>query len=71
MELVFGRARLNSGGGEAWHWYQDLLTTPPAGGRHQRSDSPLPTGRDSVPDAPVRLRRRKTEQPGNPASSGR
>ncbi len=63
MELVFGRPRLNSGGGEARHWYQDLLTTPPANGGRRRGDTPLPTGHDSVPDAPVRLRPRASEQP--------
>ncbi len=68
MELVFGRARLNNGGGEAWHWCQDLLTAPPADGGRRRGDSPLPTGPDSVPDAPVRLRRKKHEQPGDRAS---
>lgn len=68
LELVFGRPRLNNGGGEAWHWRQDLLTTPPEGGRRQRTDSPSPAGPDSVPDAPVRLRRRKTEQPSDRAS---
>lgn len=67
-ELVFGRARLNSRGGEAWHWYQDLLTEPPADGGRRRGDAPLPTGPDPVPDAPVRLRRRRDEQPGNQAS---
>lgn len=68
MELVFGRARLNSGGGQAWHWYQDLLTAPPADGGHRRGDRPLPTGPDSVPDAPVRLRRKHDEKPGSQAS---
>jgi hypothetical protein len=68
MELVFGRPRLNSGGGEAWHWYQDLLTAPPAGGGLQRGDGPLPTGPNDEPDAPVRLRQRKDEQPGDRAS---
>ncbi len=68
LELVFGRPRLNNGGGEAWHWYQDLLTTPPAGGRRQHNDSPLPAGPDSVPDAPVRLRRREIEHQGDQAS---
>lgn len=32
VELVFGRARLNSGGSQAWRWRQDLLGTPPPGG---------------------------------------
>jgi hypothetical protein len=63
MELVFGRARLNNGGGGAWHWYQDLLTTLPADGGRRRGGTPLPTGPDSVPDAPVRLRLRASEQP--------
>jgi hypothetical protein len=67
MELVFGRARLNNGGGQAWHWYQDLLTAPPADGGRRHGDSPLPTGPDSVPDAPVRLRRKTREQPGDRA----
>ena len=62
MELVFGRARLNSGGGHAWHWYQDLLTAPPADGGRRRRDAPL-LPPDSAPDAPVRLRPRTTEQP--------
>lgn len=68
MELMFGRPRLNSGGGEAWHWYQDLLTAPPADGGRRRGVTPLLTGPNSVPDAPVRLHRRKVEQPGNQAS---
>jgi hypothetical protein len=67
-ELVLGRARLNHGGGEAWHWYQDLLTAPPSDGGQRRGDSPLPTGPDPVPDAPVRLRRQQGEQPGDRAS---
>jgi hypothetical protein len=27
VELVFGRVRLNSGGGQAWRWRQDLQDT--------------------------------------------
>jgi hypothetical protein len=66
MELVFGRARLNNGGGEAWYWYQDLLTAPPAdSGRHRGDTRLLPP--DSVPDAPVRLRPRTSEQPAGRA----
>lgn len=64
MELVFGRPRLNSGGGQAWHWYQDLLPTPPADDGRWHGDQPQPTGPDSVPDAPVHLRRKQREQPG-------
>ncbi len=69
LELVFGRARLNNGGGEAWHWYQNLLTVPPAAGGRRRGGSPSPTGPDSVPDAPVRLRPKVSEQPGDRAGS--
>jgi hypothetical protein len=67
-ELVLGRARLNVGGGDAWHWYQDLLTAPPADGGRRTGGTSLPTGPDSVPDAPVRLRRAAAEQPVDPAS---
>lgn len=68
MDLVFGRARLNNGGGEAWHWYQDLLTVPSADGGLRRGGNPQPKGPDPVPDAPVRLRRKHVEQPGDRAS---
>jgi hypothetical protein len=57
IELVFGRPRLNSGGGHAWYWRQDLLILPPADGRRRFGGSPVPDGPDKVPDAPVRLRR--------------
>lgn len=67
-ELVLGRARLNTGGGNAWHWHQDLLTVPPADGGHRIDDTPSPTGPDTVPDAPVRLRRPARERPVDPAS---
>lgn len=64
-ELVFGRARLNSGGGHAWHWRQDLIdligTTPPGGGR-RTEDTSLPASPNTVPDAPVRLRRSAGER---------
>lgn len=53
-ELVFGRPRLNHGGGDAWHWYENLLSGPSSWGSEQTI--PRPTGPDSVPDAPVRLR---------------
>ncbi|MET9019220.1 hypothetical protein ABZV93_04480 [Actinopolymorpha sp. NPDC004070] len=61
-ELVLGRARLNSGGGQAWHWRQDLLGTSPADGGRRRDDTPQPTGPESVQDAPVRLRTRPEER---------
>ncbi|TFV64576.1 hypothetical protein E4P41_01535 [Geodermatophilus sp. DF01-2] len=62
MELAFGRPRLNTGGGQAWHWRQDLLTAPPADGGRRTDDAPLPTGPNAVPDAPVRLRREADKQ---------
>ena len=67
-ELVMGRARLNMGGGNPWRWCQDLLTTPPADGRRRVGDIPPATNPDTVPDAPVRLRRPASERPGNQAS---
>lgn len=65
-ELVIGRARLNSGGGKAWHWRHDLLSSPRAGGGNRLVDGPLPSGPDTVDDAPVRLRR-----PANGQTNGR
>jgi hypothetical protein len=67
-ELVIGRAQLNFGGGEAWHWYQDLLETPSAEGGRATGNVPPQPGPKSVPDAPVRLRRPAAEQPGKQAS---
>lgn len=55
-ELVFGRPCLNEGGGDAWHWYENLLNGPALPGGQQ--GAPMPTGPDSVPDAPVRLRKK-------------
>lgn len=68
IELVFGRPRLNSGGGQAWRWRQDLLGTPPADGGRRVDDTPLPTGPKDVPDAPVRLRRSAEERQDNRGS---
>jgi hypothetical protein len=65
MELVFGRPRLNADGGEAWHWYEDLLTAPPTAGGRQSGGSPQPIGPDLVPDAPVRLRPKTAQQPAD------
>jgi hypothetical protein len=42
IELVFGRPRMNTAGGPAWYWFEDLLATP------------LPATWN--PGAPVRLR---------------
>jgi hypothetical protein len=66
-QLVFGRPRLNAGGGQAWHWFEDLLGTPPSGGG-RRIDAPMPTGPNQVPDAPVRLRRPAGEKRDDLAS---
>ncbi|OOC56453.1 MULTISPECIES: hypothetical protein [Nocardiopsis] len=68
MELVFGRPKLNFGGGAAWHWRQDLLSLPPFHGNRRIDDTPLPTGPSTVPDAPVRLRRATEERLGDRAS---
>ena len=54
-ELVLGRPQINHGGGNAWHWYENLLAGPPLVGGRQ--DAPRPAGPDTVPDAPVRLRK--------------
>ncbi len=56
-ELVLGRARLNAGGGRAWHWREDLLASSPAGGERHPGGSPTLTGPEGgAPDVPVRLR---------------
>lgn len=68
VELVFGRARLNAGGGQAWHWRHDMLGASPAGGGRRTDGAPLPTGPNTVPDAPVRVRRPVEERRDNRAS---
>jgi hypothetical protein len=68
VELVLGRARLNPGGSQAWHWRHDLLGTPPADGGRGTADAPMPTGPSTVPDAPVRLRRPAEERRDDRAS---
>lgn len=69
-ELVVGRARLNSGGGTAWHWKQSLLMAPPPEGGRRLGDAPMAPGPDpvSVADAPVRLRRPASTRPADRAS---
>ena len=69
-EAVLGRPRLNAGGGRAWHWHHDLLAAPSAGGSRRVDDAPSSPGRDSVPDAPVRLRPRHQEHTGRDQASG-
>lgn len=71
VELVFGRARRNAGGGQAWHWRHDLLGAPAAGGGRRTDGAPLPTGPNTVPDAPVRLRRPVEERRDNRSSGER
>lgn len=68
VQLVFGRAQLNHGGGEAWHWYEDLMRMPPAGGTRRFDAAPSPTRPEVEPDAPVRLRRPAAEQSDTQAS---
>lgn len=55
VEAVLGRPRFNAGGGSAWHWNYNVLSTPPSDNRGTRLD-PAPVVPPSVPDAPVRLR---------------
>lgn len=71
IELAFGRPQLNHGGGAAWHWHEDLMRTPPAGGKRRFDETPTPTGPDVTPDAPVRLRRPAAEQLDNWAGGGK
>jgi len=69
-ELVMGRARLNLGGGDAWHWRHDLLEVPPSQCGRGSATKPAPTGPETVPDAPVKLRRSGVEQPRRHADGG-
>lgn len=55
VEAVLGRPRFNAGGGSAWHWNYNVLSTPPSDNRGTRFD-PAPVVPPLVPDAPVRLR---------------
>ncbi|WP_228002378.1 hypothetical protein [Nocardia australiensis] len=68
LELGFGRPRLNSGGGDTWLWLENLLNLPPASGGRRGDAGPGPTAPDAEPDAPVRLRRRASTEPGVDAS---
>lgn len=70
-ELILGRPRLNTGGGQAWYWRQNLMKTPPADGGRRIDDAPMPTGPNTVPDAPVRLRRPAEELRDDHASDRR
>lgn len=62
-ELAIGRPRLNDGGGSAWHWRHDLMTGPSTGGARASVPEPGPTGPDSAPDVPVKLRRPAQQSP--------
>jgi len=55
-ELVFGRPRLNLGGGPAWYWRESLLSVPLAVTGRRTDAVPVPVDPSWVPDAPVRLR---------------
>ena len=54
---MFGRARLNLGGGPAWHWRENLLTIALPAEDRTGPAAPVPVDTSWVPDAPVRLRR--------------
>lgn len=56
-ELVFGRPRLNTGGGSAWWWREDLLRDLSAGRVARANLQRPPSAPDAEPDAPVSLRR--------------
>lgn len=58
-ELVFGRPRLNLGGGPAWYWREDLLAFPLPAAERQAEAAPVTVDPSWVPDAPVRLRRQQ------------
>ncbi len=70
-EAVLGRPRLNTGGGSAWYWRHDLLSSQPSSGGRRVDDAPTPAGPQSVPDAPVRLRRKPQEEGATSATGGR
>lgn len=61
-ELVLGRARLNAGGGPAWHWREDLMAEGRPGGSRGRRRGIGPAGPDRAPDAPVRLRKDRPDR---------
>ncbi|WP_280335901.1 hypothetical protein [Nocardia wallacei] len=71
LELVFGRPRLNAGGGRAWYWREDLVNIPPGSGSFRVDERPHPLGPDGTPDAPVRLRRDAGTQSPNYSSGER
>jgi hypothetical protein len=68
-ELILGRPRLNSGGGQAWYWRQDLLGSQHGDGVRRMDDARVQVGPNAVADAPVRLRRPEERSAGN--TSGR
>ena len=64
-ELYFGRTKLNSGGGYAWHWKVNLTSPPPGseGGRTAMPQRPGSPGPNVVPDAPVKIRPGSAQRP--------
>jgi hypothetical protein len=71
VELVLGRPQMNEGGGPAWRWRQNILAVPPPSGGRRPAGSPTPSGPDTAPDAPVRLRDRTDQRRGGRASDRR
>lgn len=61
-ELVLGLPRMNSGGGQAWHWRQNLLAMRLPDGGRRIDGAPVPREPNTVADAPVRLRQPVREQ---------
>lgn len=62
-EMGIGIPRL-AHDGSAWNWFEDLLTTPPTTGgiRLMQPSAQVAQNDLDEPDAPVKLRRRKTDE---------
>lgn len=62
-ELHLGRPRSNPGGGKAWHWKENLLSSQSVSSERERRDRSIgfDDGQLEVPDAPVRFRARSDE----------
>lgn len=66
--LYLGRPSLNTRGGPAWHWVENLLMLPDNGGGRRPVEEPKAPSGDPVADAPVRLRKPAAEAK-NPSES--
>ncbi len=70
-ELIFGRPRMNTAGGPAWYWFEDLATIDlPATDLPTAGEAPLASVVPSAvsgttPDVPARLRLVRTEDYGH------